>query len=135
VDQARPDRVLEDVLDRLGEVVVVLDDPRGEALAEEVAPALVAAVEGLCVDAVEAAHAVGEAPELGLDDQVVVVRHQAEGVDAPVVALDGVGEQGEEEAVFVGCQEGGGLRHAARGHVVDAFGRQGVPRTPQRGRP
>jgi len=27
VDQARPDRVLEDVLDRVGEVVVVLDDP------------------------------------------------------------------------------------------------------------
>jgi hypothetical protein len=135
VDKACPDRVLEDVFDRVGEVVVVLDDPGGEARAEEVAPALVAAVEGLRVDAVEAAHAVGEAPELGLDDQVVVVRHQAEGVDAPVVALDGLGEQGEEEAVFVGCQEGGGLRHAARGHVVDAFGRQGVPRTPQRGRP
>jgi hypothetical protein len=135
VDQARPDGVLEDVLDRVGEVVVVFYDPGGEALAEEVAPALVAAVERLRVDAVEAAHAVGEAPELGLDDQVVVVRHQAEGVDAPVVPLDGLGEQGEEEAVFVGCQEGCGLRHAARGHVVDAFGRQRVPRTPQRGRP
>jgi len=115
-------------------VVLVLDDPAGEALAEEVAPALVAAVERLRVDAVEAVHAVGEAPELGLDDQVVVVRHQAEGVDAPVVPLDGLSEQREEEAVFVGCQKGGGLRDAARGHVVDAFGRQGVPRAPQRGR-
>jgi hypothetical protein len=72
-------------------VAVVLYDPGGEALAEQMAPALVAAVEGLGVDAVEAAHAVGEAPELGLDDQVVVVRHQAEAVDAPVVALDGLG--------------------------------------------
>jgi len=116
-------------------VVVVLDDPAGEALAEEVAPALVAAVERLRVDAVEAVHAVGEAPELGLDDQVVVVRHQAEGVDAPVVPLDGLSEQAEEEAVLGGRQEGGGLRDAPRGHVVDAFRRQGVPRTPQRERP
>jgi hypothetical protein len=116
-------------------VVVVLHDPAGEALAEEVAPALVTAVEGLRIGAVEAVHAVGEAPQLGLDDEVVVVRHQAEGVDAPVVPLDGLSEQGEEEAVFVGCQEGGGLRHAARRHVVDAFRRQGVPRAPQRGRP
>jgi hypothetical protein len=135
VDQARPDRVLEDVLDRVGEVVVVLDDPGGKALAEQVAPALVAPVEGLRVDAVEAAHAVGETPEFGLDDQVVVVRHHAEAVDAPVVLLDGLREQGEEEAIFVGRQEGRGLRHAARSHVVDAFGREGVPRTPQRGRP
>jgi hypothetical protein len=49
-------------------VVVVLDNPGREALAEEVAPALVAAVEGLRVRSVEAVHAVGEAPELGLDD-------------------------------------------------------------------
>ena len=75
-------------------MVIVFDNPGRETLAEEVAPALVAAVEGLRVDAVEAAHAVGETPELGFDDQVVVVRHQAEGVDPPVVPLDGLGEEG-----------------------------------------
>jgi hypothetical protein len=135
LDQSRSDRVLEDVLDGLGEVVVVFYDPGREALAEEMAPALVAAVEGLRVDAVEAVHAVGEAPELRLDDQVVVVRHQAEAVDPPVVPLDGLGEEGEEESVFVGRQEGGGLRHAACGDVVDALRRQGLPRTPHRPRP
>ena len=82
-------------------MVLVFDNPGREALAEEVTPALVAAVEGLRVDAVEAAHAVGEAPELGFDDQVVVVRHQAEGVDPPVVSPDGLGKEGEEEAVLV----------------------------------
>jgi len=116
-------------------VVLVFDNPGREALAEEVAPALVAAVEGLGVDAVEAAHAVGEATELGFDDQVVVVRHQAEGVHAPVVPLHFLGKEGEEEAVFVRCQEGGGSRHAPRGDVVDALLRQSVPRTPHRGRP
>jgi len=116
-------------------VVLVFDDPGREALAEEVTPAFVAAIERLRVDAVEAAHAVGEAPELGFHDQVVVVRHQAEGVDAPVVPLDGLRKEGEEEAVFVGRQEGGVSRHAARGDVIDAFGRQRVPGTPHRERP
>jgi hypothetical protein len=115
-------------------VLVVFDDPGREALAEEVAPALVAAVKGLRVGAVQAAHAVGEAPELGLDDQVVVVRHQAEGLDPPVVPLDRLGEEGKEETIFVGHQKGGGSRHASGGDVVDAFWREGVPRTPHRGR-
>jgi len=54
VGEAGADRVLEDVLDRRGEVAVVFGDPGGEAVAEEMAPALVAAVEPLGVGAVEA---------------------------------------------------------------------------------
>jgi hypothetical protein len=42
VGEAGADRVLEDVLDRRGEVAVAFDDPGGEAVAEEMAPALVA---------------------------------------------------------------------------------------------
>jgi hypothetical protein len=53
------DRVLEDVLGCCGQVLVALDDPGGESLAEEVAAPLVPAVERLGVDAVEALHAVG----------------------------------------------------------------------------
>jgi hypothetical protein len=53
VGQPGADRVLEDVVDRRGEVAVALDDPGGEAVAEEVAPAPVAAVERLGVGAVQ----------------------------------------------------------------------------------
>ena len=47
VGKAGANGVLEDVLDDGGEVTVVFDDPRREAVAEEVAPALVATVERL----------------------------------------------------------------------------------------
>jgi len=91
--EAGTDCVLEDVLDRPGQVLVVLDEPRREAVAEEVAPAPVAAVERLRVGSVEALQAVREPPELGLDHEVVVVRHQAEGVDAPIVPTGVAREQ------------------------------------------
>jgi hypothetical protein len=51
-----------DILDCRGEVAVAFHDPGGEAVAEEVAPALVTAVEGLGVGAVEALQAVRQAP-------------------------------------------------------------------------
>jgi hypothetical protein len=111
-------------------VVVVLDDPGREALAEEVPPALVASVVRLRVRAVQALEPVGEPPELGLDDQVVVVRHQAEGVDAPVVALDLAREEREEEAVVVAVAKGGRAGDAPGGDVVDAFRRKLAARVP-----
>jgi hypothetical protein len=80
--------VQQDVLGGGCEVAVAFHEPGGEAVAEQVAPAPVAAVERLGVGAVEALQAVREAPELGLDYEVVVVRHQAERMDAPVVPLD-----------------------------------------------
>ncbi len=130
VGQAGPDGVLEDVLDRCGEVAVALDEPGGEAVAEEVAPALVPAVERLSVGAVQALQAVREAPELRLDDEVVVVRHQREGMNAPLVPLDFAGEQAEEEAVVVGVAEGRRARDASRGDVVDALRRELAARSP-----
>src|SRR5690242_1150295 len=134
VGEAGADRVLEDVLDRRGEVAVAFDDPGGEAIAEEVSPAFVAAVERLGVGAVEALEAVGEAPELSLDDEVVVVRHQAEGVDAPVVPLDLAREDPQEEAVVVRVAEGGRARDASRGDVVDAVRRELLARSPHAAR-
>jgi hypothetical protein len=122
--------VLEDVLDGRAQMAVAFDDPGGEAVAEEVAPALVAAVERVGIDSVEALEAVREAPELGLDDEVVVVRQQAEGVDAPVVPLDLSREESQEEAVIVRVAEGGGARDASRRHVVDALRRKLFARSP-----
>jgi hypothetical protein len=128
--QAGPDRVLENVFDRCTEVLVALDHPRGEAVAEEVARAVVAAVEGLCIDAVQALDAVGQTPELGFHDEVVVVRHQAERVDAPVVTANDVGQKGEEVPALVVVEIDRRARHASRRDVVDAFRRKLAPRFP-----
>src|SRR5205085_6398906 len=90
-----------------------------EALAEQVAPALVTAVERLRVDAVQALHSGGEVLELRLNDEVVVVRHQAEDVDSPVVAVDDGREQAQEEAALIVVQEDRRARYSPRCDVVD----------------
>jgi len=133
VGEAGSDGVLKHVVDRAREVVVVFHDPGGEAVAEEVAPPLVAAVERLGVRAVEPLKAVREAPELGLDHQVVVVRHQAECVHAPVVTIDLARQEAEETAVVVGVAEGCGARYASGRDVVRAFGRELSARSPHTG--
>ncbi len=71
------------------------------------APASVPEVEGLRVDAVEHAHSLGEPFAASLDDEVIVVAHQAEGVAGPVVANDDAREKCEEEpAVMVVAEDG-----------------------------
>jgi site-specific DNA-cytosine methylase len=65
------------------------------------APASVLGVEGLCVDAVEALHAFRELFAVCLDDEVVAVPQEAEGVADPRVARDDAREESEEEATVV----------------------------------
>jgi hypothetical protein len=110
-------------------VVVVLDRERREALPEQVAPALVAAVEGLRVDAVQPLHARGEAVELRFDDEVVVVRHQAEDVDPPVVAFDDAREQPQEQAALVVVPKDGRAGDTSGGHMEDPGRRELLART------
>jgi hypothetical protein len=58
-------------------------------------------VEGARIAAVQVSHARGEVRGRGLDDQVVVVSHQAARVQAPAVAaLDASQEVEEDDAVF-----------------------------------
>jgi hypothetical protein len=87
----------EDVGDGCLEVLVGVEHAGAEAGAEEVAVAGVAAVEALRVRAVQPLHAVGEVGSRRVDDEVVVRVHEAEGVTAPAVALDRLGQQLEEE--------------------------------------
>lgn len=70
--EAGSDRVLEEVFAGCFEVVVVLDQVGGEAVAEEVAAAGVAAVEALRVDPVQSLETGGEAGAGGAEDEVVV---------------------------------------------------------------
>jgi len=82
-------------------LLVARDGARPEAVAEEVAPAAVLEIERLRMVAVEELHAGRQLLAPGLDDQVVVVRHQAERVAAPVELRDCEPEEDEEEPPVV----------------------------------
>jgi hypothetical protein len=69
-------------------------------------------------------HPVGELDARALDDQVVVVVHQAEGVDGPVEAADDAFEPREEEDVVEVVEVDPAAVHPAGRHVVDAIGEQ-----------
>ncbi len=80
--QPGADWVVENVVGRRGEMVLVADDPRGKPLGEEVTTAAVARVVLSRVDAVQPAKCLGEVSRGALDDQVVVRSHQAVRMDA-----------------------------------------------------
>jgi hypothetical protein len=78
----------------------------------------------LCVDAVEALEPVGELLAQRLDHEVVVVRHQAERVDEPLVPDDDIRQEPEKEAAVGVVEEDRGSRHAAGTDVIDAVGEE-----------
>jgi hypothetical protein len=78
--------IVDDVLDRRLVLLVRLDHLRPVAATEDVILPLVALVEGPGVATVEVPHSLVEVREWGLDEQVVVVPHQAAHVGAPAVA-------------------------------------------------
>ena len=120
--EAGADRVVEDVLHGCGQVVVGVDQAGGEAVAPEVAGAGVLAVEALRVDAVEPAEAVGERLAGAGEDDVHVVRHEAEGDHAPAVRRGDVAEEGQEREPVGVVAEHGAAVDASGGDVVDAVG-------------
>jgi len=87
-DEPCGNRVLADVFERGADVLVAVDDPRGEASSPQMAVAAVAEVEPLRVAAVQVLHAARELLLRRLDEQVVVGAHQAHRVHAPAVAVD-----------------------------------------------
>jgi hypothetical protein len=78
--------IVDDVFDRGLVLVVRLDHLRPVAAAEDVILPFVAFVEGAGVAAVQVPHPVSEVRQRGLDEEVVVVPHQAAHVRAPAVA-------------------------------------------------
>jgi len=94
--ESGPDRVVEDVVERCGEVLVAVDDAGVVAVAEQVARAFVAPVEGEGVDPVEPVEPARHRIDRRLEDEVVVRRHQAVGVELPLEALDAVPEKRQE---------------------------------------
>jgi hypothetical protein len=67
----------------------------------------VAAVEGLGVNAIELPHAAREVPLWGLEEEVVMVVHEAIGVAAEAVAFHHLGEDFQKrEPVLVSEEDG-----------------------------
>src|SRR5919204_2868358 len=86
--EARANRILEHVEAAGLEVLLAVDDVDRVAAPEQVAVAAMPLVEELRVAPVHNLHPAGELRLLGLDDEVVVVSHQAKGVAGPVVFCD-----------------------------------------------
>jgi hypothetical protein len=106
LDEPGADRVVEHVVDRSREVFFVADHPRPEAFGEERAEASVAGVVLAGVVAVQPLHRLRELFRLGLDDDVVVGRHQAPGLQAEAEAPDRPPEvEQEEDPVRVVAEE------------------------------
>ena len=120
--QAGADGILDDVPANGDQLVLVLDRATPEALAEQVTPAAVAGVEGLGIAPVESLEAGGELRDRCLDHQVVVIRHQAERVEAPVVSAHDDVEEAEEELAVLGIAVDRNLSGPTRGHVEVAVG-------------
>src|SRR5438094_1656835 len=102
VDEAVMDGVPDDVLAGRVVLVVALDQLRPVAAAENVVDASVPLVEGSSVAAVQVAHALVEVGLRRLDEEVVVVAHQAADLHLPAVAaLDAAEDVEEDDAVVV----------------------------------
>jgi hypothetical protein len=108
-------------------MAISLDDARGEATAEEVAGAAVTPVEELRVDAVEVLDALGQILLRRLDDEVDVIRHETESVQAPAVTANRLDEKPEVQAGVLGVEEDAAAVHPAREDVEIAVGLLGAP--------
>jgi hypothetical protein len=101
-------------------MLVVADHARAEAVAEEMAVPAVALVEGLCVAPVQALHAVREALEPSLDQQMEVIVEQDPGNAVPAVAADRAAREVRPEVTVVVVADDLLPGDAAGGDVVDA---------------
>jgi hypothetical protein len=70
------------------EVALVVDDPAGEAVGEQVSGSAMAFVELLRVPAVQELHPARHGVAGGVEHEVVVRRHEAERMHRPAEALD-----------------------------------------------
>jgi hypothetical protein len=86
------------------------------------APAIVTSVEALRILAIQPVHACRELAASGVEDQVVVRAHQAEGVATPLVLDDCFDEEPKERAAIVVVAIDSCSVDAPGSHVEDAVG-------------
>ena len=96
------ERIVDDVVDRRFVLLVRLDHLRPVSVAENVVLALVPLVEGTGIAAVQVPHPFGEVRKGSLDEEVVVVPHEAAHVSTPPVApFDPAQDVEEDDPVSV----------------------------------
>jgi len=96
------ERIVHDVVDRRLVLLVRLDHFRPVAAAEDVVLPLVAFVEGAGVAPVQVPHPIGKVRQGRLDEEVIVVAHEAPHVSAPAVApLDPPEDVEEDDPISI----------------------------------
>src|SRR2546425_12534491 len=80
---------------------VALDDRDAVPASEDMPTALVALIEGLCVETVEPLHSAAERFRREPNDQVIVVRHEAVGEASPAVPMTTRSEECNEPCAVV----------------------------------
>lgn len=124
--EASADRILDDVSARFGEVALAFDASRGESVCEEVSEAAMSFVEPLSVASVQALKTAGELAPGGVEHQVIVRRHETEGVDGPAVGLDACAHDCEERAPVVIVPEDRAPIDPSRDHVEVTVRKRGA---------
>jgi len=104
-------------------VGVSLDDHGPETTLKHVSHPAVGAIEPLGVDAVDLPHAAREVRLGRLDEQVVVVRHQAVGVTDPAAALDDITEDPQERGAVSVSEEDGRAGVSPGRQVIEGAGK------------
>jgi hypothetical protein len=101
-------------------MALTLDEDPLVSTLEEVADPIVPAVEALRVDSVQLPHPARQVRLRSLDDEVVVVRHQAIGVARPAVLPDDITEDTEERPTVTVVEEDRLAGIAPCGDVVES---------------
>lgn len=124
--EAGPDGIVHDVLERVVEVLLILDDPGRETLGKERAPASMASVVLPRVVALEPLDSAREVLRSALEDRVVVGSHQTADVKSKSETDDRTAEEREEQQPVECVSEERSFVHAVRGHVEVAVRQLGA---------
>jgi hypothetical protein len=126
LDETRLDRVVEDVLHRVLEVTLVVDDPRREALTEQGSLALEAGVVLSRVVALVPLSGFGQVLDAAGEDGVVVRAQQAVAMELEVEAARGLLQEGQEHVPILVVDEEHRLVDGVRGDVEETVGQLGA---------
>jgi hypothetical protein len=126
LDETRLDRVVEDVLHRVLEVTLVMDDPRREALTEQGSLALEAGVVLSRVMALVPLGGFRQVFDTAGEDGVVMRAQQAVAMELEVEAARGLLQEGQEHVPILVVDEEHRLVDGVRGDVEETVGQLGA---------
>jgi hypothetical protein len=122
-DETRPYRVQHDVTADLTQVGITVHELRPEPTLEHMATSLVSPVESLRVHPVEVSHRDGEIRLEGLQQQMIVIAHEAIGVTQHTVAGDGGCQNDQESRAVIIIFENRAPGIPTRSDVIDPAGK------------